>query len=68
MNDWMVSSVILVGLSAVFAGHGVWTLIAAYRISDLTEWGRMAFVGSVSVLLGAIVEIIAATLVAQHWS
>ncbi len=64
----MMSSIILVGLSAVFAGYVVWTLFAAYRISDLIEWGRMAFVGSVSVLLGAIVGIIAATLVAQHWS
>jgi hypothetical protein len=68
MDDWMLSGIMFVGLSALFGSYGILTLVGAYRASNLTVWGRMAIMGGVSVLLSAFLGNIAATLVSQHFS
>jgi hypothetical protein len=68
MDDGMLTGIMLVGLSTLFGSYGVLTLVAAYRVSDLAVWRRMAVVGGFSVLLSAFVGIVAATLLSQHSS
>jgi hypothetical protein len=50
MDDRMLSAIVLVGLSGRFGSYGVLTLVAAYRVGDLTVWGRLAMLAGMSVL------------------
>jgi hypothetical protein len=38
MNDTMRHFIVLGGLSCVFGSYGIWTLVAAYRTDNLTDW------------------------------
>jgi uncharacterized membrane protein HdeD (DUF308 family) len=59
MDDRMLSAIVLVGLSCLFGSYGILMLVAAYRTGNLTAWGRLAILGSISVLLSAILADIA---------
>jgi hypothetical protein len=61
MDSRMVSGIALAGLSALFGSYGILMLVAAYREGDLTDWGRLAILGGISVLLSAVLANIAAT-------
>jgi hypothetical protein len=69
MDDRMLSAIVLFGLSCLFGGYGIFTLVVAYRTGDLTVWGRLAVLAGMSVLLSAVLGKVAIRLVAgmlQH--
>jgi hypothetical protein len=65
MDDRMLSSVVLVGLSVTFGSYGIWTLIAAYRAANSTTWSTLAILGGISVLLSAALGKVATELIAE---
>jgi hypothetical protein len=50
----MLSAIVLFGLSCLFGGYGIFTLVAAYRAGDLAVWGRLVVLAGMGVLLGAV--------------
>jgi hypothetical protein len=65
MDDRMLSAILLLGLSCLFGGYGIFTLVAAYRTGDLTVWGRLVVMAGMSVLLSAVLGRVAIRLVAE---
>jgi hypothetical protein len=61
MDDRMLSAIVLGGLSGLFGGYGILTLVAAYRAGNLADWGRLAIMGGVSVILSAVLADVAVT-------
>jgi hypothetical protein len=49
-----IGPVVLVGLSLVFSGYGIWELAQAYKATALGEWIQRAVVGTGGVFLGAL--------------
>jgi hypothetical protein len=62
MDDRMLSMIVLSGLSGLFGSYGFLTLAQAYRARALADWGRLAVMGGVSVLLSAALADVAVTL------
>jgi hypothetical protein len=59
MADRMLYGIMLGVLSGMVGRHGILTLVAAYRTGNLADWGRLAIVGGLSVLLSAVMAGIA---------
>ena len=51
----------LAALSGLFGSYGALTLAKAYRTGDLADWGKLAIMGGVSLLLSAVLAYIAVT-------
>jgi hypothetical protein len=49
-----IESVFLGGLSAVFAGYGLWELGLAYRTAALQAWSDRAIPGAAGILVAAV--------------
>lgn len=49
-----IGSVFLGGLSAVFAGYGLWELALAYRTAALQAWTDRAIPGAAGILVAAV--------------
>jgi branched-subunit amino acid transport protein AzlD len=58
----MLSSLALVGVSALLGSYGILTLIAAYRVGNLAAWRKLAILGGLSVLVSATLANIASRL------
>jgi hypothetical protein len=58
----MLSSIVVGGLSGLFGSYGILTLVKAYRAGNLADWGKLAIIGGLNVLLSAVLAYIAVTL------
>ena len=49
-----IGPVVLGGLSAIFAGHGIWDLALAYQTTALKDWSERAVPGACGVVLAGL--------------
>jgi hypothetical protein len=52
MDERILSGCMFIALSAIFAGHGVWSLLVAYRTSDRRAWTDRAIQGGIGMIAG----------------
>jgi hypothetical protein len=53
MDDRMLHGIVGGALGCLLGGFGILILIVAYRTHDLADWGRLAIVGGLCVVLSA---------------
>ena len=54
MEDRILSGAVFVVLSAIFGGHGIAALLAAYRTDNQSVWTEKALQGGLGVTAGAL--------------